>query len=181
MDLLLATSNEKKASELQALLNRPIQRVKLDLLEIQAVDVQAVIEAKAQEAYRLVGKPVLVEDTGLAFAAWNGLPGALIRWFLDRVGNEGLCQMLQSYEQTAAIAETCIGYFDGSECHVFCGVVTGQIVRTPRGSGGFGWDPIFMPDGWTKTFAEMTEEKNLISMRKLAVAQLKAFLDERGL
>lgn len=181
MDLLLATSNEKKASELQTLLNRPIQRVKLDLPEVQAVDVQAVIEAKAREAYRLVGKPVLVEDTGLAFAAWNGLPGALIRWFLDRVGNEGLCQMLQSYEQTAATAETCIGYFDGSEYHVFSGVVTGQIVRTPQGSDGFGWDPIFMPDGWTKTFAEMTEEKNLVSMRKLAVAQLKVFLDERGL
>jgi XTP/dITP diphosphohydrolase len=59
--------------------------------------------------------------------------------------------------------------------------VTGQIVRTPRGSGGFGWDPIFMPDGWEKTFAEMTVEKNLVSMRKVAVAQLKAFLDEQGL
>lgn len=89
--------------------------------------------------------------------------------------------MLQSYEQSAATAETCIGYFDGNECHLFCGVVMGQIVRIPRGSGGFGWDPIFMPDGWDKTFAEMSEEKNLVSMRKLAVAQLKAFLDERGL
>lgn len=181
MELLLATGNEHKARELQALLGRPVQRVKLDLPELQAVDVQEVIEAKAREAYRLVGKPVLVEDTGLAFAAWHGLPGALIRWFLERVGNEGLCQMLQSYEQTAASAETCIGYFDGSACHVFRGVVIGQIVRTPRGSGGFGWDPIFMPNGWTKTFAEMTEEKNLVSMRKLAVAQLKTFLDERGL
>lgn len=181
MELLLATGNEHKARELQTLLGRPVQRVKLELPELQAVDVQEVIEAKVREAYRLMGQPVLVEDTGLAFAAWNGLPGALIRWFLDRVGNEGLCQMLQSYEQTAASAETCIGYFDGSDCHVFRGVVSGQIVRAPRGSGGFGWDPIFMPDGWDKTFAEMTDEKNLVSMRKLAVTQLKAFLDEQGL
>lgn len=181
MELLFATGNEHKARELQTLLGRPIQMVKLDLHEVQAVDVREVIEAKAREAYRLVGKPVFVEDTGLAFAAWNGLPGALIRWFLDRVGNAGICQMLQSYDQTAASAETCIGYFDGNECHIFRGVVTGQIVRSPRGSGGFGWDPIFMPDGWEKTFAEMTEEKNLISMRKVAVAQLKAFLDEQGL
>ena len=165
MDILLATGNEHKIREFQQLLDRPVQPIKVELAEIQAVEVKAVI----------------VEDTGLAFAAWNGLPGALIRWFLDRVGNEGLCQMLQSYEQTAATAETCIGYFDGNECHIFRGVVTGQIVRTPRGSGGFGWDPIFVPDGWEKTFAEMTEEKNLISMRKLAVAQLKAFLGERGL
>ena len=181
MDILLATGNEHKIREFQQLLDRPVQPIKVVLAEIQAVEVKAVIEAKVREAYQLVGKPVFVEDTGLAFAAWNGLPGALIRWFLDRVGNEGLCQMLQSYEQTAATAETCIGYFDGNECHIFRGVVTGQIVRTPRGSGGFGWDPIFVPDGWEKTFAEMTEEKNLISMRKLAVAQLKAFLGERGL
>lgn len=181
MDILLATGNEHKIREFQQLLDRPVQPIKVELAEIQAVEVKAVIEAKVREAYQLVGKPVFVEDTGLAFAAWNGLPGALIRWFLDRVGNEGLCQMLQSYEQTAATAETCIGYFDGNECHIFRGVVTGQIVRTPRGSGGFGWDPIFVPDGWEKTFAEMTEEKSLISMRKLAVAQLKAFLGERGL
>lgn len=181
MDILLATGNEHKIREFQQLLDRPVQPIKVELAEIQAVEVKAVIEAKVREAYQLVGKPVFVEDTGLAFAAWNGLPGALIRWFLDRVGNEGLCQMLQSYEQTAATAETCIGYFDGNECHIFRGVVTGQIVRTPRGSGGFGWDPIFVPDGWEKTFAEMPEEKNLISMRKLAVAQLKAFLGERGL
>jgi non-canonical purine NTP pyrophosphatase (RdgB/HAM1 family) len=181
MEILLATGNEHKIREFQQLLARPVQPIKLELSEIQAVEVKEVIEAKAREAYRLVGKPVFVEDTGLAFAAWDGLPGALIRWFLDRVGNEGLCQMLQSYEQTAATAETCIGYFDGSDCHVFRGVVTGQIVRTPRGSGGFGWDPIFMPDGWEKTFAEMTVEKNLVSMRKVAVAQLKAFLDEQGL
>lgn len=181
MELLLATGNEHKARELQTLLDRPVQRIKLDLPEIQAVDVQAVIEAKAREAYRLVGKPVLVEDTGLAFDAWHGLPGALVRWFLDRVGNEGLCQMLQTYDQRTASAETCIGYFDGQEFFVFCGVVAGTIVPQPRGNGGFGWDPIFMPIGWDKTFAELTDEKNLVSMRKLAVQKLKAFLEERGL
>lgn len=181
MDILLATSNEHKAHELQLLLDRPVQRVKLDLPEIQAVDVREVIEAKAREAYRLVGKPVFVEDTGLAFVAWNGLPGALVRWFLERVGNAGICQMLEGYEQRTASAETCIGYFDGAHCFVFSGVVTGQIVHTPRGSGGFGWDPIFMPEGWGKTFAEMAGEKNVVSMRKLAVLKLKAFLEEQGL
>lgn len=181
MDILLATGNEHKVREFQQLLDRPIQPITLDLSEIQAVDVKEVIMAKAREAYNLVGKPVFVEDTGLSFVAWNGLPGALIRWFLDRVGNEGICQMLQSYDQTAASAETCIGYFDGVDCHVFSGVVPGHIVRSPRGSGGFGWDAIFMPAGWDKTFAEMADEKKLVSMRKLAVEKLKEFLDVRGL
>ena len=181
MELLLATGNEHKARELAQLLARPVPRINLELPEIQAVAVEDVIEAKAREAYRLVGKPVLVEDTGLALAAWNGLPGALVRWFLDRVGNDGLCQMLQGYADRTAHAESCIGYFDGVDCFVFRGVVTGHIVRIPRGSGGFGWDPIFVPDGWDKTFAEMTQEKNFVSMRRLAVDQLKAFLEEHGL
>lgn len=181
MELLLATGNEHKARELAQLLARPVQRIKLDLQEIQAVEVSEVIESKAREAYQLVGKPVLVEDTGLAFAAWNGLPGALIRWFLDRVGNDGLCQMLQGYTDMTASAETCIGYFDGASCFVFRGVVSGHLVRTPRGSGGFGWDPIFVPAGWDKTFAELADEKKLVSMRRLAVEQLKAFLEEHAL
>lgn len=95
MDILLATSNEHKAKTVQSVLGRPVQHIKLDLPEIQAIDVKEVIEQKARVAYHLVGKPVLVEDTSLSLQAWNGLPGALIRWFLETVGNEGICRMLE--------------------------------------------------------------------------------------
>jgi non-canonical purine NTP pyrophosphatase (RdgB/HAM1 family) len=183
MEILLATSNEHKARAIQALLGRPVQHLKLDLAEIQAIDVKEVIEHKAREAYRLAGRPVLVEDTSLSFHAWNGLPGALIRWFVETVGNEGICQMLVSYEQLDATAETCLGYFDGQAFVAFSGVIDGQIARSPRGAGGFGWDPIFVPTGWSKTLAEMTPEDtaSFVSMRTAAVLKLKAFLDERGL
>jgi len=115
MDVLLATSNEHKARAVQAVLGRRVQHIKLDLPEIQAIDVQEVIERKARAAYRLVGKPVLVEDTSLSLQAWNGLPGALIRWFLETVGNEGICRMLTGYEQLEATTETCLSYFDGQD------------------------------------------------------------------
>jgi non-canonical purine NTP pyrophosphatase (RdgB/HAM1 family) len=91
----------------------------------------------------------------------------LIRWFLETVGNEGICKMLQGYEQLEATAETCLGYFDGETFVSFSGVVEGYITRTPRGHNGFGWDPIFIPRGWHKTFAEMTpEEGESVSMRR---------------
>ncbi|MEM7114231.1 MAG: non-canonical purine NTP pyrophosphatase [Chloroflexota bacterium] len=179
MELLFATSNLHKVKMIQAILGYPVQQVNLDLPEIQAVIVQDVIEQKAQAAFQAIGKPVLVEDTSLSFAAWNGLPGALIRWFVDGVGNDGLCQMLAGFEEREATAETCLGYFDGHRFVSFSGTVKGQIANSPRGDNGFGWDPIFIPKGWDKTFAEMTEAETavFVSMRKTAVLQLKAYLD----
>lgn len=181
MGILLATSNEHKAKMMQSILERPINIINLDLPEVQAVDVQKVIEQKARVAYSLVGKPVLVEDTSLSFHAWNGLPGALIRWFLETVGNEGVCQMLIGFDLLDATAEACLGYFDGQEFVSFSGTIKGHITRSPKGNNGFGWDPIFIPEGWGKTLAEMTQEErsNLVSMRTAAVLQMKAYLDSQ--
>lgn len=181
MELLLATSNPHKARAIQALLGRPVAHITLDIPEIQAVDVTEVIEAKARVAYDLVGKPILVEDTSLAIHAWRGLPGALIRWFLDTVGNEGICTMLQGYEELAATAETCLGFYDGAAFYAFSGKVDGQIARQPRGNSGFGWDAIFIPQGHEKTFAEMEpEESAAVSMRRIAVLQLRNFFDTQS-
>jgi len=90
--------------------------------------------------------------------------------------------MLEGYEQLEATAETCLGYFDGDAFVSFCGVVEGQIARQPRGNLGFGWDPIFIPNGWDKTFAEMTpEEGAAVSMRRAAGLKLRDYLDGQGL
>ena len=179
MDILLATGNEHKASLIQSMLGRPVQRIDLDLPEIQAIDVKDVIEQKARVAYRLVGKPVLVEDTGLVVHAWNGLPGALIRWFLESVGNEGICRMLAGYDRREAAAEVYLGLYDGEAFVSFSGVVQGHIAEHPRGDNGFGWDPIFVPEGRVKTFAEMTveDEGDFRTMLKDAVLRFKAYLD----
>jgi non-canonical purine NTP pyrophosphatase (RdgB/HAM1 family) len=181
MTLFLVTSNVQKAQLVQALLDRPVRHVALDLPELQDIHVHNVIEHKVRAAYAHLEEPVLVEDTSLSFQAWNGLPGALIRWFLDTVGVEGICKMLHEYEQLEASAEVCLGYCDGETFRAFSAAIAGHVVRTPRGENGFGWDPLFVPQGWNKTFAQMTErEKEQISLRKGAVQELRRFLEEQG-
>ncbi|MCB0064465.1 MAG: non-canonical purine NTP pyrophosphatase [Caldilineaceae bacterium] len=178
MSLILATSSAHKAEEIAHVLERPLTRHALDLPEVQAIDVQQVIEAKVKAAYATVQQPVLVEDTGLLIHSWQGLPGALIRWFLETVGNDGICTMLAQFADRSATAITCIGYFDGTHYQTFLGETTGQIAAQPRGTSGFGWDPIFVPDGYHKTFAELKETEIVaVSMRRKATLALKQFLD----
>lgn len=182
MTILFATGNAHKVAQIASVLNRPVQQIEIELPEIQAVDVRAIIEEKARTAYRSVGQPVLVEDTSLSFRAWNGLPGAFIKWFLMTTGNEGMCRMLSAFEDRSAIAEVCLGYFDGSDFRLFKGQVEGVIVPEPRGSGGFGWDAIFQPDRYAKTFAEMTpEEAAAVNMRLQAARQFRDYLDQHNL
>lgn len=177
-EVILATGNVNKAREIEAILGCPVSQLRIDLAEIQAIAVEEVIGGKARAAYAAAGRPVLVEDTGLYLHAWNGLPGALIRWFLDTVDNEGICRMLDGFNDRSATARTCLGLFDGEEARLFCGEITGSIALHPRGERGFGWDKIFIPAGWERTFGEgSAAEKDAISMRKRAVEALRAWLE----
>lgn len=175
--ITLITDNADKAREFERLLGFQINYQKLDLPEIQATDVRKVSEAKVTEAYKQLGIPILVDDTGLIIEAWGELPGALIRWFLDNVGNEGILQMLDDSKNRKARVITSLGYMDKSGLQVVTGEVAGSIVDKPRGQNGFGYDAIFVPDDHAKTFAEMTQsEKDSVSMRALAVQALKDIL-----
>jgi len=129
------------------------------------------------------GTPFFVEHTGLFIDGWNGLPGGLTALFMEKVGNDGMCKMLQSYvsiDRTArAIVE--IGYsHPDNTIHMFRGETIGTIAQEPRGENNFGWDPIFVPRGDDRTYAEMTQiEKDKTSMRRDAVRNFSQFLDER--
>jgi XTP/dITP diphosphohydrolase len=172
--LTFITSSANKLAEVERILGRPLTRTSLPLEEIQAIDLEPVVRHKAHQAYARLGRPVLVEDTGLAFTAWNGLPGALIKWFLTALGPNGICKLLRDETNRAATATTLFGYDNGMEYRVFAGTVSGVIAETPRGTNGFGWDAIFQPLGSDWTFAEMTpEEKDRFSMRRLALEQLR--------
>ncbi|MBM4257216.1 MAG: non-canonical purine NTP pyrophosphatase [Deltaproteobacteria bacterium] len=173
--LTFITSSENKLNEVTRLLGRPLARAAIALDEIQEVALEPVVAHKARQAYAALHTPVLVEDTGLACAAWNGLPGALVKWFLSSLGNAGLCRLMRAETNRTAMATTVFGYFDGTFYRAFAGTVAGIIVESPRGTQGFGWDAIFQPLGSDHTFAEMNpEEKDRFSMRRLAVEQLRA-------
>jgi non-canonical purine NTP pyrophosphatase (RdgB/HAM1 family) len=178
MDLIFVTSNENKLREASAILGRALQRRDLEMREIQSIEVRDVVEEKARAAFAAIGEPVLVEDTGLYIKSLKGFPGALIKWVLGSMGNEGICRLLPPGSDRSAYAETGLCVYDGSELRTFFGRAEGRIADSPRGETNFGWDPIFQPEGYDVTFAEMSaDEKNGISMRARAFAKLREYLD----
>ncbi len=183
---VFVTTNEHKRREVEGILGVELGRAALgpqDVPEVQALDFAEVAARKARSAYAILGGPsypVLVEDSGLVIGAWNGLPGALTKWFISSVGNEGLLRMLCGGDRRAravcavAVAER------GGEVRVFRGEVGGSLAPEPRGEGGFGWDPIFVPEGCELTYAQMGEAKNEDSHRARAFRQVRGWLEETG-
>jgi len=173
--IVFVTGNMHKVKVTQRYIHVPMTHKKLDLMEIQSLDAKEVIEHKVKEAYRLLGEPVMVEDTSLTFHALGKLPGPFIKWFLEELGTEGLCDLLK--EDRSATARVIFGLYDGKELHFCEGYIKGTIADTPRGTNGFGWDPIFIPEGQTKTHAEMTDKEfDEISIRRIALEKLKKIL-----
>lgn len=177
MELTFVTGNLAKAKYLADYFHIPVVHRKLDLPEIQSLDLRAIVEDKARRAYEAVLAPVLVEDTSLTFHAFKALPGPLIKWHLETLGNEGLCQLLNGHQDRSAHAEVMFAYCDEEGVRIFHGEAHGTIAPSPRGETDFGWDPIFIPNGYKKTWAEMTgDEKHATSMRKPALEALAAHL-----
>ena len=175
------TGNKHKLKQVNKHLNYPIEHVDIDLAEIQSLDPLKIVEHKAKEAFLKVQKPVLVEDTSLIFHALGKLPGPFIKWFLDELGPEGLCTLMQPYTDKSATAWVLFAYYDGSTLEVFDIQQKGIITDNPRGENGFGWNSIFIPDGETKTFAEMDEEEQKnTSLRKRALIKLETYLQQHG-
>lgn len=172
--LTFITGNEQKRVEVERILGCSLACESLPLEEIQSIELEPVVRHKAAQAYAFVQRPVLVEDTGLAFSAWNGFPGALVKWLLSSLGPDGICRLLCREKNRSAIAMTLFAYCAGDDLRVFYGAVPGVIPEAPRGTSGFGWDALFQPLGSVHTFAEMSaEEKDQFSMRRLALEQLR--------
>jgi len=173
MSLYFITGNKSKFTEAKAILP-DIEQLDIDLPEIQDFDAKKIIEAKLLEALIHRKGEFIVEDTSLYFDCLNGLPGPLIKWFMQTIGNEGLAHLVDKFGNSNAEAKTIIGYAKNpEEIYYFNSSIRGKIV-SPRGNTNFGWDPIFQPEGYSKSFAELTpEEKNNISMRRMAFDKLK--------
>lgn len=176
MAIYFITGRKEKFQEVKFILDN-IQQLDLKLPEIQDVDAKKIIHYKLLSAIELYPNlELIVEDTSLYLDALNGLPGPLIKWFLEKLGNEGIHDIVSQLNDRRAEAKTIIGYSRNNDIYFFEGSIRGEIVY-PRGERGFGWDPIFQPQDYDKTFGEMTnEEKYKISMRTIAANKLKEFL-----
>lgn len=180
MRIYFITGNKNKFAEASAIVPE-LEQLDIDLPEIQHIDPQEVIKAKIEEAHKRHSGRFIVEDTSLTLDCLNGLPGPLIKWFLEAMGNRGLHDLAERYGVFGATARTVIGYAEYPEAapRFFEGKLRGWIVA-PTGKSGFGWDPIFAPEGATKSFQQMTPaEKNRVSMRGEAFRQLKRYMDSR--
>ena len=172
------TGNQNKVGEVGDILGFPIEQVEVEgIFEIQTQNIEELVNHKCQQAYDSLKCPVLVEDSGLLFNAWDGLPGSLIKWFECTVGCEGILKMLRGFEDRNAKAVCCFAIHDGKNIRIARGEIEGTIATKIRGDNGFGWDVFFVPHGYKRTFAEMSsEEKNAISHRKKALDNLKVLL-----
>lgn len=177
MKLTFITGNPGKAKYLSTYFHLPVEQMMLDLVEIQSLNLNEIVEDKARRAYEMIKSPVLVEDVSLVFYALNTLPGPLIKWFLDSLGNDGLCRLLNGFDDRRAFAQVAYALCDENGVHIFTGSLEGTIAEQPRGTLSFGWSPIFIPKGYTKNLAELTDdERQEISMRKEALEKLSQFL-----
>lgn len=168
LPLVFVTSRAEKAREAERM-GFAVERLDLDLPEPQALDPSEIVETKARTAYQMLARPVLVEDSGLAVAAWGGFPGALVKWLETSAGVGALAQMLNAFPDRSATAVCAIAYCDGGEVVTARGETRGSIAAAPRGGSGFGWDVLFLPEGSDRTFAEMSSaEKDRVSHRRRA-------------
>lgn len=177
-EIAFVTSNPGKAREASHFLGKPVVAVPLDLPEIQSLDFAEVARAKAMAAAAALGRRVLAEDSGLEVKAWGGFPGPMTKWITEGpLGKEGLARMLDAFTDRSATAVSALALASPSDrpedVLVAVGRREGTLAASPRGRGGFGWDALFVPDGATRTYAEMSpEEKNLDSHRARAFAAL---------
>jgi non-canonical purine NTP pyrophosphatase (RdgB/HAM1 family) len=173
------SGNQNKIDYLAKTLGVTLEHQKIDLDEIQSADPKVVITHKVKQAYDIIQKPVLVEDTSLSFNALSALPGPFVKFFVDAEdGLENMCRMLDGFTDRSAYGSVIYGYFDGTQIRYFEGRLNGTIATHPRGSGGYGWDQIFEPEGYGgRTRAELTPEEDVTSYNQLRdTAGLHAFL-----
>ncbi len=176
--LLFATSSKNKVREASDILGIPLEIAELELPEIQSMDLETVVRKKVEAAFEILKKPVMVDDVGFKIDAWNGFPGPFIKYLLHSLGNKKLLQVLKDEKNKKIVAQCAIGYHDGQKVHVIIGEIKGKFTNEERGKDGWGFDFFVIPEGQTKTMAELGfEEKNKVSHRHAALAKFKEFLD----
>ncbi|MBI2621272.1 MAG: RdgB/HAM1 family non-canonical purine NTP pyrophosphatase [Candidatus Levybacteria bacterium] len=178
--IVFVTGNKWKAKETEEILNTKLQISEIELPEIQETDLEKVALHKLTQAFKILRKPVIIDDVSFEVEAWNGFPGPLIKWLLKAGdGPSLLLKMLEKEKNRRAYARLAIGYHNSKKAYLFLSKVKGSISHEIRGDNGFGWDRVFIPDGYKETFAEMDPKlKNSISHRAIALKKFSNFLNK---
>ena len=184
-EIVLATQNPHKIDEIKQILPANYQLKSLKDIEFNGKlkETGNTLESNALQKVRQISIPydvdAIADDTGLEVEALHGAPGVYsARYAGDHATDEEnvykLLKDMEGVENRAAQFRTVVAYSKGNQEHIVSGIVKGHITDEPRGTGGFGYDSVFVPEGYTQTFAELGEaEKNKISHRAIALQKLK--------
>lgn len=154
-----------------------IEQKKMDYPEIQADTLEAVAEFGINFCYSRMKTPCFIEDSGLFIDALSGFPGVYSKYVFTTLGCTGILKLLANNRK--AVFKSVIAYQDESGTTLFTGEAPGSISDHQKGEKGFGFDPIFIPEGGSKTFAQMsTEEKNLYSHRGKAFKTFIKYIEK---
>ena len=191
-ELIFATNNSHKIAEIQSIIGKNFTIKSLQQIGCNedipetASTLEGNALLKAQFVFNTFGKNCFADDTGLEIEALSGRPGV----FSARYATDGhdfeanidkVLDELKGIKNRKARFRTVIVLIMDGSVHYFEGIINGEIIAERRGMKGFGYDPVFLPDGYTITFAEMPlQEKNKISHRSRAVSQLVDYLKSRS-
>ena len=193
MNIVLATTNKKKVEEIKKIFRHMDKDTKIYTLDDfpameEVVEDGDTFEAnaikKAEQIASVTGMTALADDSGLAVDALDGAPGVYSARYAgedadDKANNDKLLDALKDVDEEKRGAQfvCCIALASAEEIHTFMGSVKGRIGTEPKGASGFGYDPLFYPEGSEKTFAEMSaKDKNAISHRANALRELQQYL-----
>lgn len=180
---VLVTGNRGKLAEARRLFaaagdETTLEAVEIDLPEIQSLDLHEILRAKAAEAWRRLARPLVVEETGLYLPALAGFPGPLVKWMLEAVGAEGIARTARVLGDDRVEARCALLLLDGEREWLAEGATFGRLVLPARGPHGFGWDPVFLPDGESRTYGELPgPEKDRLGHRGRAWRALREQLE----
>ena len=187
MELIFASHNENKVKEIRKMLPESIQLLSLndvnfhDEIDETGSTLEENAKIKAETIFKLTGKPVFADDSGLFVEALNGAPGVYSARYAGTGNSQDnvnkLLNELNQNKNRNAYFMTVFCFINSNGIFYLDGKAEGKITETQKGEGGFGYDPVFVPDGFSETFAEMTPEmKNQISHRAKAVQKLINFV-----
>lgn len=176
--IFVATGNKGKVGEISDILSIPLEIADIEIDEVQSMDLEHVAKKKVEAAFKILKKPVIVDDVGVFIDALNQFPGPFVKYMHNLLGNKKILELLKNEKNRKVIVQSAIAYHDGKKIHTFIGTVNGTLSLKEKGTEGWGFDPIVIPDGEKETFAQMgPKKKNLISHRAKALQKFKKFID----
>src|SRR3989344_736136 len=179
MQITLITSNKGKLKELKKYLKQEISIIHIgqEYRELRSDNPEEIAKEAAKMLAEKLKKSVMVEDSGLFIKALNDFPGTCSKYIHQRIGLKGILKLMENIKDRACFYKSAIGYCEpGKEPLSFLGEEKGKIALEERGRFGFGHDPIFIPEGGSKTYGETENCENIKKFRRIAINKLKEYL-----